>query len=215
MLRDALGFLRNHLVTEYVTKHADRAEAVRFHNVPYAALEEALVNAIYHRSYEEREPVEVQITPEEVTILSFPGPDRTVQMEDLRAGRAVTRRYRNRRIGEFLKELELSEGRGTGIPKILRAMRANGSMDPVFETDADRLSFLVRLPLRPVPPATAQVTAQVAPDLKNLPCILPDGTLMQLAAAFPRATAQVTAQVVFYCRQPRSAREITEEALRR
>lgn len=29
----------------------------------------------------------------------------------------VCRRYRNRRIGEFLKELELTEGRSTGIPK--------------------------------------------------------------------------------------------------
>ena len=161
MLRDALGYLRNNVVTQYVTKRADRAEAERFHNVPYAALEEALVNAIYHRSYEEREPVEVQITPEEVTILSFPGPDRTVRMEDLRVGRAVTRRYRNRRIGEFLKELELSEGRGTGIPKILHALRSNGSPEPIFETDDDRLSFLVRLPLRPAPSESAQATPQV------------------------------------------------------
>ena len=109
------------------------------------------MNAVYHRSYEEREPIEVQITPEEVTILSFPGPDRTVSMDDLRAGRGVARRYRNRRIGEFLKELELSEGRGTGIPKILESMRANGSPEPQFETDEHRPSFLVRLPLRLAP----------------------------------------------------------------
>lgn len=151
MLRDALSYLRNSVVAEYVRKQADRATAERYYNVPYAAVEEALVNAIYHRSYEEREPVEVQITPEEVTILSFPGPDRSIDMDDLRFGRAVARRYRNRRIGEFLKELELSEGRGTGIPKILHAMRTNGSPEPVFETDADRTSFLVRLPLRAAP----------------------------------------------------------------
>jgi len=30
----------------------------------------------------------------------------------------ATRRYRNRRIGEFLKELSLTEGRGTGVPKM-------------------------------------------------------------------------------------------------
>ena len=147
-------------------KHADRAEAERYHNVPYPALEEALVNAIYHRSYEEREPIEVQITPEEITILSFPGPDRSINMDDLRAGRAVARRYRNRRIGEFLKELELSEGRGTGIPKILRAMSGNGSPEPVFETDDQRTSFLVRLPLRPAPAeaVTTQVGTKSAPS---------------------------------------------------
>ena len=60
-------------------------------------------------------------------MLSFPGPDRSIQLKDLQAGHAVSRRYRNRRIGEFLKELDLTEGRSTGIPKILRVMKANDS----------------------------------------------------------------------------------------
>lgn len=105
------------------------------------------MNAVYHRSYEIREPIEVRITPEELVVLSFPGPDRSIRMEDLRAGRAVSRRYRNRRIGEFLKELDLTEGRSTGVPKILRVMQANGSPVPVFETDDERSSFLIRLPV--------------------------------------------------------------------
>ncbi len=46
--------------------------------------------------------------------------------------RAVSRRYRNRRIGAFLKE-----------------MAANGSPAPLFETDNDRLSFVIRLPRHP------------------------------------------------------------------
>jgi ATP-dependent DNA helicase RecG len=69
----------------------------------------------------------VRITREELAILSFPGPDRSIRMEDFRVGRAASRRYRNRRIGEFLKELDLTEGRSTGVPKILRSMAANGS----------------------------------------------------------------------------------------
>jgi ATP-dependent DNA helicase RecG len=59
------------------------------------------------------------------------------------------RRYRNRRIGEFLKELSLTEGRNTGIHKILRALRQNGSPDPLFETDKERLHFMVTLYERP------------------------------------------------------------------
>ena len=93
------------------------------------------------------EPVEVRITPQELTILSFPGADRSIRMEELRTGRAVSRRYRNRRIGEFLKELDLAEGRSTGIPRILRAMRENGSPAPFFESDDDRTWFLTRLPV--------------------------------------------------------------------
>ena len=88
-------------------------------------------------------------------------------MDDLQSGRAVSRRYRNRRIGEFLKELDLAEGRCTGIPKILRAMRDNGSPPPVFETDDDRTWFLVRLPVhetvrsRPTVQGTERAADQV------------------------------------------------------
>jgi ATP-dependent DNA helicase RecG len=68
-------------------------------------------------------------------------------MEDLSKGKAVSRRYRNRRIGEFLKELELTEGRSTGISKIIKAMARNGSPAPEFDTDEERSYFLVRLPV--------------------------------------------------------------------
>lgn len=61
--------------------------------------------------------------------------------------KAITRRYRNRRIGEFLKELDLTEGRSTGIPKVLRVMAENGSPAPEFDTDEDRTYFLIRLPV--------------------------------------------------------------------
>ena len=40
-------------------------------------------------------------------------------MEAIRSGQSLrSRRYRNRRLGEFLKELELTEGRTTGSPTI-------------------------------------------------------------------------------------------------
>ena len=68
MLKDALTFLKNTVIEEQVVKHGDRAEADRFFNVPYAALEEAVVNAVYHRSYEIREPIDVRVLPEEITV---------------------------------------------------------------------------------------------------------------------------------------------------
>jgi len=46
-----------------------------------------------------------------------------------------------------LIELELTEGRSTGIPKMLRTMAENGSPAPEFETDEDRSYNLVRLPV--------------------------------------------------------------------
>lgn len=48
-------------------------------------------------------------------------------------------------MGEFLKELHLTEGRNTGIHKMLRSLAENGSPKPVLETDEDRLYFLVTI----------------------------------------------------------------------
>ena len=163
MTREALAYIQRNFLTETVVKHPDRAEATRVWNYPYVAIEEALVNAVYHRSYEEREPVEVRISREELAILSFPGPDRSIRLADFEAGRAVSRRYRNRRIGEFLKELELTEGRSTGVPKILKAMAANGSPPPRFETDDDRAAYVIRLPVHPL--ARAADTGEATPEV--------------------------------------------------
>jgi ATP-dependent DNA helicase RecG len=165
--RDALDYIQRNYLHETVIKHSQQAEAQRVWNFPFAALEEAVVNAVYHRSYEEREPIEVRITGDELVVLSVPGPDRSIRLEDLQAGRAVSRRYRNRRIGEFLKELELTEGRATGIPKILKVMAANGSPAPVFETDEERTSFIIRLPCHPqaISKAAMEVTMEVAMEV--------------------------------------------------
>lgn len=144
-LRDALQYIRNMIITEKVVKHPDRAEADRFFNYPFAAIEEALSNAVYHRAYDEREPIEVRVERDRIEILSFPGPDRSVTLEGLKSYRVSNRRYRNRRIGDFLKELHLTEGRNTGFKKILDALEANGSPKPEFETDETRSYFITRL----------------------------------------------------------------------
>ena len=170
--RDALDYINRNYLKEGVTKHADRPQAERFWNFPLAAIEEAVVNAVYHRSYEIREPIEIRIDGQELMVLSFPGPDRSIRLQDLQAGKAVSRRYRNRRIGEFLKELDLTEGRSTGVPKILRVMKSNGSPDPVFETDNERSYFLIRLPVHEGflvnMEAVAEVTPEVTPEMLRL-----------------------------------------------
>lgn len=81
-------------------------------------------NAVYHRAYDEREPIEVRVENDRIEIASFPGPDRSVTIEGLKSFRVSNRRYRNRRIGDSLKELHLTEGRNTGFKKILDALEA-------------------------------------------------------------------------------------------
>jgi len=148
-LRQALDYL-NSFSTSMIKKMPGRAEAHKAVAFPYEAMEEALVNSVYHRSYEIREPIKVYMYPDRMEIISYPGPVAGIEMHHLQAGGIVPPvQSRNRRIGEFLKELDLAEGRGTGIPKIRRKMKENGSPEPKFEFDTGRTYFRTILPAHP------------------------------------------------------------------
>jgi ATP-dependent DNA helicase RecG len=113
-------------------------------------LEESIANSLYHRSWDVREPVEIRILPNCIEIINQGGPDRSVKMDDIKKGVIHNRRYRNRRIGDFLKELDMTEGRGTGIPIIRKEMKRNGSPEPRFETGDDYSYFITTLPIHPL-----------------------------------------------------------------
>jgi ATP-dependent DNA helicase RecG len=85
-----------------------------------------------------------------MVITSYPGPMPGIEIEDLKQGRMLPQiQARNRRIGHFLKDLQLAERRGTGIPKIQRKMRENGSPPANFRFDEQRTYFEVTLPVHP------------------------------------------------------------------
>ena len=149
-IRDVLQYFKSTIIEELVVKSNSQAEAIRFFNYPFQAIEEALVNAIYHKSYERENPVEIQIHKDKIEILSFPGPMPPINQAMLQKQRVVARDYRNRKIGGFLKELKLTEGRGTGLPIIHSSMEENGSPSPVFETDENNTYFLCILPAHPL-----------------------------------------------------------------
>ena len=147
MIRAALSYLRTNVIKENVIKQKNDERSIRFYNYPYQALEEAVVNALYHRDYKEREPVEITIEPDRISILSYSGPDRSISMDAIREAKSLrSRRYRNRRLGEFLKEINLTEVRATGIPTIQDELKKNGSSPATIETDDIRSYFLIDIP---------------------------------------------------------------------
>lgn len=148
-IQNALEQLENIALKEQIYKRPDKAEAERVWSYPFRALEETVVNSVYHRSYEIREPVEIRILPDAIEVINYGGPDRSIKLEEVRQGIIRNRRYRNRRIGDFLKELDMTEGRGTGIPIIRKEMAKNGSPEPRFETDENYSYFIVTLPIHP------------------------------------------------------------------
>ena len=150
-LRDCLTYLEN-LSTYHLRKQRDRTRVRGWVSYPMPALRETLVNAVYHRGYDvdQPEPTKVYLYPGRVEVISYPGPVAGIEPEHLLPGARVRPApARNRRIGEFLKELGLAEGRLSGLSKVFRAMEANGSPAPRFEFDEQRTVFQATLPAHP------------------------------------------------------------------
>ena len=150
-LRDCLSYLEN-LSTYHLQKQHDRVRARGWVGYPMPALRETLVNAVYHRGYDvdQPEPTKVYLYPDRIVITSYPGPVPGIEAEHLLPNAPTpSAPARNRRIGEFLKELRLAEARQTGLHKVFQAMDANGSPTPRFVFDEQRTFFQATLPAHP------------------------------------------------------------------
>ncbi|MDE5573107.1 MAG: putative DNA binding domain-containing protein [Muribaculaceae bacterium] len=149
IINETLSYLRTNVIKQRIIKPSDSEKSIKVFNYPYQAFEEAVVNALYHRDYMEREPVEITIEPTHIDILSYAGPDRSISAQAIKEAKKLkARRYRNRRLGDFLKELGLTEGRATGIPTIQKHLKFNGNAPATIETDDDRTYFLMTIPCR-------------------------------------------------------------------
>jgi ATP-dependent DNA helicase RecG len=78
MIRRTMQTLQDLVIEEMVTKVNYQMEAIRKFNYPYQALEEAVVNAFYHRDYLSYQSIMIEIEPELIRIISFPGIDRSI-----------------------------------------------------------------------------------------------------------------------------------------
>ena len=148
MIKQTMDYIKSNVLKEHVRKISGRQEAERFWNYPYDAIEEAVVNSVYHRDYLQHEPIEITVEPSGISILNCPGPDRSISKEEIKRGDMLkSRRYRNRRLGDFLKELDLTEGRSTGVPTIQTKLAETGSPRAIFATTDARLTLLVTIPV--------------------------------------------------------------------
>lgn len=81
-----------------------------------------------------------------INIMNFLGIARSISEKTIAEGkRFVSRYYRNRRLREFLKELDLSEGHSSGIPTIQEELEKNGSPRAESFTDEDRRAMRIRI----------------------------------------------------------------------
>ena len=166
----------------------------------YQALEESVTNSLYHRDYREWEPVVITVEPKGITIQNVGGPDRSIPAADISRGELlISKRYRNRRLGEYLKELEMTEGRSTGIPTIQNVLKANGSPRAIVVTDEERTFFRITIPCHE---AAGNIIADIAskdkPDPKDGPKELSDRqkVIIEMIIADPFLSAKVISEKI-------------------
>lgn len=134
----------------HVQKQRESSQVRGWVSYPLPALREAVVNAVYHRSYrpEFMEPTKICLYPDRVEVISYPGPVPGIEPRHLAPDASIPPvGARNPRVGEFLKSLGLAEGWRTGVPNMHRAMAENGSPQPRF--DFDQRWFRATLPAHP------------------------------------------------------------------
>ena len=146
-LRDVLQYIKNNYVEEKIIKIPNVAESEKYYNYPYDAIEELVPNAVLHKDYQIPEPITIRITREKIEITSFPGFDRSITDQNIKQNIYISRRYKNKRIAEFLRDLNLIEAKNTGIPKAIRAMQKNSSPKLLFETNKERDYLTVVIPI--------------------------------------------------------------------
>ena len=152
-LRDCLRHLEG-LSHAHVQKRRQHSQVRGWVSYPLPALREALVNAIYHRSYRPNvmEPTKVCLYPDRIEVISYPGPVPGLEPHHFAGPDSSIPPVgaRNPKVGEFLKSLGLAEGWRTGVSSMYRAMAENGSPQPRFDFDnRDNGWFRATLPAHP------------------------------------------------------------------
>ena len=156
VVRRVLDWLQIHLSLE-----VDKSASVKsgLQNRPrYSrrAVEEAVVNALVHRDYALPDPVRISVFADRLEIQSPGGLPRQVSPEHLRAGEA-TASWRNAALATFMLRLGFAQGRGEGIPVILRMTRELTDKEPTFDFDAHwvKVTLPARRPRVAYQPASA------------------------------------------------------------
>ena len=144
---DVMQYIKINIIEEKLFKISGQMEAKRYFNYPYESIEELVGNALLHKNYQYHEPISIRITKETFEITSIPGFDSSINEKDILTFSPKTRKYRNRRIAEFMKELHIAEAKNTGYPTIIKYLKQNESSMPIIEMDGERSYVTVIIPI--------------------------------------------------------------------
>ncbi|MDN5796969.1 MAG: hypothetical protein L0H79_14585 [Intrasporangium sp.] len=110
-------------------------------DVPEIAVREAVVNAVMHRDHRVRGPIQVEHSPDWVSVRSPGGFVNGVGVDNLLVTKSTTR---NAALVNALRLLNLGEAAGVGVDRMVADMLRYGHRPPSFETDGGYVMVTLR-----------------------------------------------------------------------
>lgn len=136
-IADAYQFVLKHLSLGAEISGLYRRD---IYEIPAAAVREAIVNAVMHRSYLDESCIQISIFDDRVEILS---PGMLYDGLDWEAAKSGRSKCRNAAIAEAFRYMRIVERWGTGIPRIIRQCREYGLPGPLFEESGDSVRIIL------------------------------------------------------------------------
>jgi ATP-dependent DNA helicase RecG len=122
----------------------DSIRRVDITEYPNLAIREAIANAVVHRDYgDPGSQIDLYMFDDRIEIRNPGTLGGGLTVEDL-VNQTGKRWLRNPDIAGLLLELRYIEKAGTGIPRMYRALRENGSPDPEFIVDSNSVKVVIR-----------------------------------------------------------------------
>jgi len=143
IIDDCVGFIQKFsTVGSFIT--ADSIRRVDLTEYPGLAVREAISNAATHREYSDPgSQIDLYMFDDRIEIKNPGALGGGLTVADLQ-NQTGKRWLRNPQVAGLLLELRYIEKAGTGIPRMFRALRENGSPDPQFSVDTNSVKVVLR-----------------------------------------------------------------------
>ena len=128
-VEEALKFIRKHINVRF--RIGEKAQREELWDYPPEALREAVINAIAHRDYAEPDEIQIKIFDDRIIFWNPGGLPFELKIEDLY--KPHPSRPRNKLIAKVFYYFGYIEKWGSGIERILRALREYNLPEPKFE----------------------------------------------------------------------------------
>lgn len=142
-----VDFINDNLLDTLVVREKEIAENRKIANFPFTAVEELVANALVHNNYENRNPIQIYLSDNEINIVNYNKPLPPLSLRDLNERTAFfERNTENPEIRDMFKAIGIIESFGTGIGEAKNAMAENGSPQlyyKVFPGDANITSVVI------------------------------------------------------------------------